>query len=130
MHIYQLSIIDTLASHNGVLTNYQEIFREYQRNKNQLKKQKAAFIQLQRDLDYIQFQLNELQEANLSDENEQESLEQELDQLNNSEHIQQSLAESINILDEGEVSVLLQLETVKAHLSGISRFHPAFEETE
>ncbi len=125
---YQLSIIDTLANHNGVLTNYQAIFKNYQRNQSQLKKRKAEYAQLQRDLDYIQFQLSELQEANFVDINEQELLEQELDQLNNAEQIQQSLAESINMLDEGETSIALQLESIKAHLAGISRFHPSFEE--
>ncbi len=125
---YQLSIIDTLASHNGVLINYQGVFKSYQKNQHQLKKRKTEYAQLQRDLDYIQFQLTELEEANLSDENEQESLEQELDQLNNTEHIQQSLAESINILDEGEVPVLEQLNVIKSHLSSIARFHPLFEE--
>ncbi|MEZ4887125.1 MAG: DNA repair protein RecN [Chitinophagales bacterium] len=125
---YQLSIIDTLASHNGVLENYQGIFKDYQRNQNRLKKRKAEFAQLQRDLDYIQFQLTELQEANLFNVGEQEDLEQELDQLNNTEHIQQSLAESINVLDDGEMAILEQLAAVKSHLSSIARFHPLFEE--
>ncbi|MFK7908292.1 MAG: DNA repair protein RecN [Chitinophagales bacterium] len=125
---YQLSIIDTLANHEPLLVNYQKVFKSYQKNQNQIKKRRAESAQLQRDLDYIQFQLSELTEADLSDENEQESLEQELDQLNNSEHIQQSLAESINLLDDGEVSVLEQVNVVKAHLAGISRFHPLFEE--
>ncbi|MGB0929511.1 MAG: DNA repair protein RecN [Chitinophagales bacterium] len=125
---YQLSIIDTLASHNSVLSNYQGIFKNYQKNQTQLKKRKKEYAQLQRDLDYIQFQLTELQDANLVDANEQESLEQELDQLNNTEHIQQSLVESINLLDENEIAVLEQLKMVQAHLSSIARFHPLFEE--
>ncbi|MGB1242204.1 MAG: DNA repair protein RecN [Chitinophagales bacterium] len=125
---YQLSIIDTLANHEALLTNYQKVFKSYQKNQNQIKKRKAESAQLQRDLDYIQFQLSELTEANLVDENEQESLEQELDQLNNSEHIQQSLAESINLLDEGELTILKQVGIVKGHLESISRFHPLFEE--
>lgn len=125
---YQLFIIDTLANHQKKLNSYQTLFKTYQRNQRKLKALEEQDAQLKRDLDYILFQLNELLEANLEDANEQEALEKELAQLNNAEAIQQALQESSYMIEEQELSVMEQLNTIQSSLANIQSFSKDFEQ--
>ncbi len=68
------------------------------------------------DLDYYQFQFDELEKAALSAD-EQEKLEQELYTLNNAEEIKRNLLGACYLIQEGESSALLQLREATHHLS-------------
>jgi len=125
---YHLFIIDTLAEHETLLQNYRLLFKDYQKNKRELKQLKENLARLQKDLDYMSFQLNELETAELQDENEQEVLEQELSQLNNVEAIQTNLAECYQLLEEHDFSVLTQINSVKTALANINTFMPEVSE--
>ena len=126
---YQLFIIDTLAGHFDALTAYQNLYKTYRSNQRKLKGLQEEKAKLQKELDYILFQLNEFEEANLEDEREQEALEQEIAQLNNAENIQTSLQESVFLLEEQEgFAVLQQLNQVKTLLSNIAAYGSSFEQ--
>ena len=125
---YHLFIIDTLAEHESLLAEYRLLFKAYQKNKLSLKQLKENLARLQKDLDYLSFQLNELETAELKDENEQEFLEQELSQLNNVEAIQTNLAECYQLLEEHDFAVLTQINSIKTALSNISNFMPEVSE--
>jgi len=119
---YHLHIIDTLAAHNSLIADYQTAFRAYQKKQNTLKKLINSQRQLQKDLDYLSFQLNELQAASLQDANEQEQLEQELLQLNNADTIKQALLESTHNLEEHDFAILTTLNTIQGSLGSIAEF--------
>src|SRR6202012_3073655 len=79
------------------------------------------------DLDYYQFQFDELEKAGLI-EDEQEKLEQELYSLTNAEEIKRNLLGAHYLMNEGETSALIQLREAGHHLSSLEKFNPAIAE--
>ncbi len=121
---YQLFIIDTLAEHTPLLEKYQALFKAYRKNQRKLKKLTDHYLQLQKDLDYITFQLNEFEEVGLQDPAEQDKLETEVKQLNNAEEIKRALSESTHAIEESEQSVVSQINVIKSALANIASFNP------
>lgn len=126
---YHLFIIDTLAQHDAALVRYRQGFRAYKQQKTELARLEAEYEQLQKDIEYVQFQLKELDEAALDKPDEQELLEQEQSRLDHAETIKRLLTESIFALEEQEnVAVLPQLKTIKNALSEAARYLPSLDE--
>lgn len=122
---FQLQLVDAMARHDGLLEDYQKDFLHYIDLKAKLQKllEKSSLG----DKDYLEFQLNELIEANL-EEKEQEQLENELSMQEHAEDIKSNLSKVIGILDESDVSVNIQIKEVSSLLRSIQNFHPALEE--
>jgi DNA repair protein RecN (Recombination protein N) len=125
---YHLFIIDTLANHEALLADYKQKFKEFQKNKRQIAELEAQYEQLQKDIDYVQFQLSELDEAAIDNPNEQDTLEKEQHQLDHAETIKRLIAESTFALEEQEISIVQQLKTVKSAITEATRYMPELEE--
>ena len=76
---FQLRLVDALAGNKKVLAEYQKAFEEYQGNRRKLNKLIQQSSQNAKELDFLEFQLNEFNEAELM-EGEQVQLERELEQ--------------------------------------------------
>ena len=124
---FQLSIIDTCAGNTQLLAVYTELFTQYKLLEKQLYVLTEREMQAKKDVDYFQFQFDELDQADLI-LGEQEQLEQELQTLNNAEDIKLSLLKAAQGLNGGEINVLLTIADVKTLLSGISKFKPEIQE--
>lgn len=125
---YHLFIIDTLANHEALLNDYKQKFKEFQKNKRQIAELETQYEQLQKDIDYVQFQLSELDEAAIDNPNEQDTLEKEQHQLDHAETIKRLIAESTFALEEQEMSIVQQLKTVKSALTEATRYMPELED--
>ena len=125
---YHLFIIDTLANHEALLADYKQKFKEFQKNKRQIAELETQYEQLQKDIDYVQFQLSELDEAAIDNPNEQDTLEKEQHQLDHAETIKRLIAESTFALEEQEISIVQQLKTVKSAIAEATRYMPELEE--
>lgn len=125
---YHLFIIDTLANHEALLADYKQKFKEFQKNKRQIAELETQYEQLQKDIDYVQFQLSELDEAAIDNPNEQDTLEKEQHQLDHAETIKRLIAESTFALEEQEMSIVQQLKTVKSAIAEATRYMPELEE--
>ena len=79
------------------------------------------------DLDYYQFQFDELEKANL-DALEQELLEQELYTLNNAEEIKRNLSGANYLMQEGETAAIIQLREAGHQLLSLEKFNPFIAE--
>lgn len=108
-HKFQLQLVDVVSRAGKNLQQYREQFTRYkslQRNLDELitrnEKEKA-------DLDYWEFQFNQLEEAGLQ-ENEQEELEAELERLTHAEEIKSSLVGVQKLLDDEHFSVIQNLK--------------------
>ncbi len=77
---FQLNLVDTVAGTEILLSDYHELYREYIHLSKKLKELIEKSEKERNDLDYWQFQFNQLEEANLQ-ENEQNELEAELEML-------------------------------------------------
>lgn len=123
---YQLDVVDTIAQNSVILSNYKQTFshwRELQLNLKQL--QKTAEKQAS-DVDYIQFQFQQLTDANLI-ENEQEELEREQETLSHSEEIKSELQKTSQLLEDENSSLPMLKESITA-LSHIKNYIPTGED--
>jgi DNA repair protein RecN (Recombination protein N) len=124
---FQLLVVDSVAKHGDLLTDYRSKFRAYKKAVAKLQQLIGESDKAKSDLDYYQFQFDELEKANLA-EDEQEKLEQELYTLNNAEEIKRNLLGACFLMQEGETSALIQLHEATHHLSSLEKFNPVIEE--
>ena len=124
--VFQLSIVDTLANHMPLLTDYRQKYHAYRKLSKQLVAMQTAADEARTKQDYEQFLFNELEAANLKTD-EQEQLEAELELLNNAESIKRSLVNSYAMLSEQEISVLPMLKEVVGQLNSIEKYNPEYE---
>ncbi len=78
------------------------------------------------NLDYLKYQLNELENANLL-ENELEDIEKELDELNNYEHIYQNLADIKSSFQTN--NIIGEIYSIKQNLSKIKDLSDSYNKT-
>ncbi|WP_299819321.1 DNA repair protein RecN [uncultured Pontibacter sp.] len=133
---YQLNILDVYAGNTSLdiyagnlsyLKNYNDTYRKYKKLESDYKKLEDQLAKAQKELDYNTFLLNELEEANLQ-ENEQEELENELKQLENAEDIKVKLTQAVQYLTESEFNITSALKDT-AHLIGqLAAFSPKYDE--
>lgn len=115
-------ILDELSKQSTIVKEYQADFSTYKQKQQKLTQLQEQQIRLQKEFDFIAFQLNELTEANLNEE-EFESIESELGLLQNAEVIKRNLAEAYNLIDGNEFSAFSQLLQANKQIGQLSGFH-------
>lgn len=121
---FQLDVLDILAHHNDILHDYRQLYRLWTDAKKALHILKKDAERNKADEDYVRFQLNQLQEAQLQVD-EQETLEQEEEVLNHAEDIKSALFQSVQMLDGDEHSLLHAIKESRSSLHNISKVYPA-----
>jgi len=124
---FQLLVVDSVAGHDDVLNAYRTKFKFYKKNIAHLQQLIAISDKAKADLDYYQFQFDELDKAAIAAD-EQEQLEQELYALTNAEEIKRNLLGAHFLMNEGETSALIQLREAGHHLSSLEKFNPTITE--
>jgi DNA repair protein RecN (Recombination protein N) len=124
---FQFSVVDAFAKNGETLSAYQELFKHYKELQSELDQSIRNESQMRQEMDFIQFQLAELEKAGLR-ELDQVALEQELDTLNNAENIRAVLAQIGGIMEGDQQGVLQSLHAAKSALGKISSFHNTLAE--
>ncbi|RKR81578.1 DNA replication and repair protein RecN [Mucilaginibacter gracilis] len=124
---FQLLVIDSVAKHPDLLNQYHVTYRGYKSVTVKLKQLLDESERAKAELDYHQFQFDELEKASLSPD-EQEKLEQELFALNNAGDIKRNLSGAHYLMDEGETPALLQLREASHQLTTLEKFDPLIAE--
>lgn len=124
---FQLLVVDAVAKHDDLLSEYREKFRAYKKSIAKLQQLIEESDKAKADLDYYQFQYDELEKAALSAD-EQELLEQELYALNNAGEIKRNLLGAFYLMDDGEASAIIQLREAGHQLSSLEKFNPQIAE--
>ena len=124
---FQLNVLDLLAHDDAELAAYQKLYNDWRQARQDLEALVARAEQSRADEDYIRFQLEQLEEANLTD-GEQEELEQEAEILTHAEDIKAGLYRAGQALNADEGSVLEALKDCQNTMMGLrSVFAPAGE---
>ncbi len=118
---FQLQMIDALANNKPLVVEYQQQYKAYQADKRILADLIERNESSAKELDFIRFQLNELETAELK-EDEQNELEEELNRLSNAEEIAQTLSSAYQQLNENEIATISQLEEIGQALNQVSKF--------
>ena len=124
---FQLNMLDLLAHDDAELAAYQKLYNDWRQARQDLEALVARAEQSRADEDYIRFQLEQLEEANLTD-GEQEELEQEAEMLTHAEDIKAGLYRAGQALNADEGGVLGALKDCQNTMMGLrSVFAPAGE---
>ena len=127
---FQLNVLDILSHNDEQLSAYQSLYREWKQAQQELADLIARAEQNKADEDYIRFQLEQLEEANLS-AGEQEELEQETDMLSHAEEIKAGLFRGGQLLTSDEGGLLAGLKESLNTMLGLQKvYSPATELSE
>ena len=118
---FQLSVLDCFVGHSRLVKEYTEKYQKYLGTTARLEQLLEKESNSMADMDYIQFQLEELTSANLQVD-EQEKLESELKTVENAEEIKQKLTTCHNALNNDENSIISQLNHLKDQLADLSKY--------
>lgn len=122
---FQLQIIDAYANQINEINQYHKLYQTWLNAQSKLSKTQEQLKNNALEADYKKFILNELIESNLTS-GEIETLESELNELQNIDEIQQSLSE-INIKIDSEFGLNSILNEISIQLNKISAFGEEFE---
>ena len=119
---FQLNVLDLIARNTAALATYQTYFHEWGKVQQALKQLILQSEKAKADEEYLRFQLEQLESAQLRD-GEQEELEQEAEILSHAEEIKEKLFQVdrlMNADDSGTVPVLKDALNILSSLDGVS----------
>ena len=127
---FQLNVLDILAHDDAELEKYHVRYAEWKQTERELEELVLQAEKIRADEEYIRFQLEQLEDANLS-EGEQEELEQEAETLNHAEEIKAGLYRVEQVLASDEGGLLSSLKDSLNTLNSLQRvYQPAKELSE
>jgi DNA repair protein RecN (Recombination protein N) len=124
-----LSLLDRFASDDDLLAAYQQTYHHLQKVLRELNALRLSEQEANRMLELYQFQVKEIESANLHPD-EEESLRQERDRLANAENLTASVQQCLALLEEGGEGVPAiseQIGKVVQSLSVLARLDPSQE---
>ena len=124
---FQLSVIDVIANDEQQLEAYRQSYEKLQEASKRLAALKDEIEQNRQRADFLQFQYEELSNANLV-EGELEELEQKSDTMTHSEDIKSALYTADNALTAEGQGIVGQLRTAASALKGIAKVYPDADE--
>jgi DNA repair protein RecN (Recombination protein N) len=119
--MFQLQVVDVVAQSQGLLLDYKRCFAEFNALSAKLATLRETASRAKADLDYHEFQFNQLSEANLQP-GEEEEMEEERQKLSHAEEIKSALAHVADLLDGDKFPVLVQVKEALGRLDKIRHF--------
>lgn len=124
---FQFQLLDVMAGNQTKLDSYQRGLKQYQAEKKKLQELQQQQREAHQQYDYNLHLFNELEEANLQ-EDEQEGLEEQLEKINNVEEIKLNLSEALQITQDEQIGIQNTLNTLENRLSRIAPYSKEYEE--
>ncbi len=120
---FQLMVVDICAGNQDLLATYKDSYRDYRTLISDLAEAESVAEKSKADLDYYQFQFDQLHKASLT-ENEQELLEKEAELLTHAEEIKAGLSNVAELLNGENISALIQVKTSVGLITKLNNFLP------
>ena len=124
---FQLNVVDILADDSKELDAYRQTFSEYRKAEQELSQLREDIERNRQNVDFLQFQYQELSSANLK-EGELEELEQKSDTMTHSEDIKSALYEADSAFQDEDNGIIRSLRSSISALNGISKVFPDAKE--
>lgn len=124
---FQMDVLDAVAGNGALRKDYSGYYAEYKNISKKLQELKDRKADWQKEADYKQFLLDELNEAAFATD-EIEQADQQLKQLIHAERIIQVLQESSHSLGEGEQPLVNELKRLTQQLESIAELMPAIKD--
>ena len=120
---FQLRLLDDIAQNSALLSDYQETFGEFNAVKRKLNELQELSTKNTAENDYLKFQLDELDKADLK-EGEYADIEQTLSVMENAEEIKTLLVAANGLLDGTENAMLGQCNELASSLNRLGHLLP------
>ena len=124
---FQMSVLDIIADDAKELADYKASYDAYHQAANELEALKEEIERNRQNVDFLQFQYQELEGARLNI-GEQEELEQKSDTMTHAEDIKSALYTADNALQADETGIVSQMRSALNAMKGISRVFSEAEE--
>ncbi|MDM1556475.1 MULTISPECIES: DNA repair protein RecN [Chryseobacterium] len=124
---YQFKIIDGLSENKKIIEDYQQEFLTFQNLKSLLKKLKTQLSEANKESDYKDFLLNELEELKLDDV-DYEEIQNQLSIQENAGMISENVGQILSRFHQEEIGILSFFNEAKAKLSRIAGISTSFAE--
>ena len=124
---FQMSVLDIIADDAKELADYKASYDAYHQAANELEALKEEIERNRQNVDFLQFQYQELEGARLNI-GEQEELEQKSDTMTHAEDIKSALYTADNALQADETGIVSQMRSALNAMKGISRVFSEVEE--
>ena len=124
---FQLKLLDEIAQNGELLSEYQTEYSHYNALKRKLNELKEMATKNTAENDYLKFQLDELDKADLK-EGEYADIEQTLSVMENAEEIKTLLVTANRLMDDSENAILGQVNALTSTLQRMKHLLPDTEE--
>ena len=114
-HIHLLDNFDK-NNHQSLIKDYKKQYAEYIRLNNTLKELENSTVLNQNQIDFLKFQIDEIQNANIVSDDEDEKINTKLSVLENSEKLKEYSYNAYSVLYEDEDNIIDKLGFVKNNI--------------
>ena len=126
---FHIELLDSYIK-NPELIDYKKKFEEYKKILSKLEELKNASKKTEDQIDFLKFQVNEIESAELDSINEDEELNNELSILENVEKLKELTGSSYWVLSEDDNSILNALYQIKTSVSKAKNLDNTLENIE
>ncbi len=120
---FQLRLLDEISQNGEILSKYQAEYGSYNALKRKLNDLKEMATKNAAENDYLKFQLDELDKAQLK-EGEYTDIEQTLGVMENAEEIKTLLVTANGLMEDSETAILGQVNELASTLSRLKHLLP------
>ena len=116
---YHIKLLDSYAKSTcaDLLENYAQNYKKYIDLKSKLEALKTQSDMTEAQIDFLKFQIKEIEELNIEDVNEDENLNKELAVLENAEKLKELTGSAYWALSNDDNSIMAALSQIKMNLS-------------
>ena len=129
---YHITLLDSYGKniYGAKLDEYKALYSRYVSLLNQLETAKNSANMTESQIEFLKFQINEIESAEIKSETEDDELNQELEVLENAEKLKELTGTSYWALNGDDNSIVDGLNKIKQNLSKASSYDPKLEELE
>lgn len=129
---YHINLLDSYAKdvYGQNLQDYKEKFKTYENLKKQLEEAKNNANATESQIEFLKFQINEIEEANIQSETEDEELNKELEVLANAEKLKELTGSAYWAINGEESSILEALARIKSDISKALTYDEKLEQAQ
>lgn len=127
---YHINLLDSYGreDYGALLDEYKTKYIEYQTLLTALETAKSSANATESQIDFLKFQINEIEEANIQSVTEEDELNQELEVLENAEKLKELTGSSYWAINGDDGSILDALAKIKVDISKAAGFDSSLEE--
>lgn len=129
---FHINLLDSYAkdAYGEELSEYKAMFSSYQALCNELEKVKNLSNATENQIEFLKFQIGEIDEARIEDENEYDNLKNELNILENVEKLKELTGSAHWSLSEDDCSIINAIGSLKMNLSKAAQMDETLQPVE